>query len=183
MPWILIRGKAVYLKSSLFSNLNLTKKADVSTGLYGLSHIVNRKTKKTIMRNTFRLFLVALCSIIIFSGCKNGPGTGGRASITGKVHVKNYNSLCVLSSEYYAPDEDVYIIYGDDASYGDRIKTGPDGTFVFNYLRTGKYTIYVYSSTACNTAPTPSGKEAITAQVEITDNKQEVTLTDIEIKK
>jgi hypothetical protein len=114
--------------------------------------------------------------------CSNGPGQGGKASILGKVHAANWNATCtLLSSEYYAPDEDVYIIYGEDPSYGDRIKTGPDGTYEFKYLRPGKYTVYVYSKD-CSGA-TPSGKLAVTAEVEITEKKQAVVLDDINITK
>lgn len=125
------------------------------------------------------LFLVALL-ISLFTSCTNGPGQGGKASIQGKVHATNWNSTCtIISGDYYAPDEDIYIIYGDDPSYGDRIKTGPDGTFWFRYLRPGKYTIYVYSKD-CSAA---SGKSTVQATVEITEKAQEVTLEDIEIKK
>jgi hypothetical protein len=130
-----------------------------------------------MIRNLF--FAFTLLSVF-FASCSNGPGAGGQASITGKVYAENWNSTCTLiSGEYYAPDEDVYIIYGDDPSYGDRIKTGPDGTFWFRYLRPGKYTIYVYSKD-CSA---PSGKTTVTATVEITEKKQAVTLDDIKIKK
>jgi hypothetical protein len=126
--------------------------------------------------------LTAATAICLMAACTNGPGQGGKATITGKVHATNWNSTCTLTlGDYYAPDEDVYIIYGDDVTYGDRIKTGPDGTFQFKYLRPGKYTIYVYSKD-CSTASTSSGTEAIKATVEITEKGQAVTLDDIEIK-
>lgn len=126
------------------------------------------------------LLLTSCLAALFFVSCSNGPGPGGQASIQGKVHVENWNSTCTLiSGTYYAPDEDVYIIYGDDPSYGDRVKTGPDGTYWFQYLRPGKYTIYVYSKD-CSAA---SGKTTVTASVEITEKKQAVTLDDIEIKK
>lgn len=124
--------------------------------------------------------LILASASVFFSGCSNGPGAGGTSSIVGKVHVKNYDATCtLLLSEYYAPDEDIYIIYGDDPSYGDRIKTGPDGTFMFEYLREGKYKIYCYSKDCA----APSGKTAVIAEVEITGRKQTATVPDIEIRK
>lgn len=127
-----------------------------------------------------RNLLIGVLLLTAFSACTNGPGQGGKASIQGKVHATNWNSTCTLiSGDYYAPDEDVYIVYGDDPSYGDRIKTAPDGTFWFRYLRTGKYKVYVYSKD-CSAA---SGKAAVEVSVEITEKTQEVVLDDIEIKK
>jgi len=64
----------------------------------------------------------------------------------GKVLVRQYNaSFTILQEEYYAQDEDVYIIYGDDITFGDRTRTCYDGTYEFKYLRPGTYTIYAYS--------------------------------------
>ena len=63
-------------------------------------------------------------------------------------------------------DEEVYLIYGDDASYSERNRTGPDGFFEFRYLREGDYTIYVYSG-APQTSSTPGGKVAVSKQVSI----------------
>ncbi|MCX6310438.1 MAG: hypothetical protein NT084_02260 [Bacteroidetes bacterium] len=132
-------------------------------------------------------YFIAFVSILIISSCKNGPGPGGQASITGKVHtVGNWNSTCTLYTDsssgftpFYAPDYDVYLIYGEDPSYGDRVKTAPDGTYQFNYLRKGKYTVYVYS----NDCLAASGKTSVSTTVEITDKKQAVQLSDLRINK
>ena len=57
-----------------------------------------------------------------------------------------YNKTCtVLKDEYYGIDEIVYIIAGDDPSYFERVRTGPDGTFWFPNLRMGKYEVYALS--------------------------------------
>lgn len=127
-----------------------------------------------------RNFFIAALLISLFTACTNGPGQGGKASIQGKVHATNWNSTCTLiSGDYYAPDEDVYIIYGDDPSYGDKVSTAPDGTFWFRYLRPGTYKIYVYSK-ECSAA---SGKVSVETTVEITEKNQKVELPDLEIKK
>ena len=91
------------------------------------------------------LFLLII-SAISFSACKKEAGEGGNSSITGRIYVKDYNSsFSVINSQYYGYDLDVYIVYGDDISYGDRIKSSPEGRFEFKYLRKGDYTIYAYS--------------------------------------
>lgn len=131
-----------------------------------------------------KMFISAMAALAMFCmvSCKKGPGEGGNSSITGYVHVKKYNAFfTTLISEYDGIDEDVYIIYGDDATYGDRIKSGPDGRFEFRYLRKGKYTIYVYSDE--NKDSVASGKSAVMKSVEITANKQTVDAGTFVIKK
>lgn len=125
------------------------------------------------------LFLIVLFSILFIS-CKKEAGEGGKSTITGTVWTKNYNeTFTVLESEYWAADEWVYIVYGDNLGYGDRQNTTYNGTFEFKYLRPGKYTIYVYSKDS--TLQSPSGKTAIVKTVEITKRKQTINLPKITI--
>ena len=92
------------------------------------------------------LFLFLPFLIIGISGCEKDPGEGGTSSISGKVFAKDYNStFTVLQGEYYAPDVWVYIVYGDEKDYGDRIKTSYSGVYEFKYLRPGTYHIYAFS--------------------------------------
>lgn len=120
------------------------------------------------------LALAAMPMLVLFNSCSNGPGPGGKASIQGVVQGTRWLSNCSINAgTFLAEDEDVYIIYGDDPSYGDRVKTGPGGVFYFPYLRPGKYTIYAYSTT-CDPV---SQKEAEIMEVEITD-KNQVLITD-----
>jgi hypothetical protein len=78
--------------------------------------------------------------------CSKDEGVGGTATIRGRVLIYDYNDdFSVLLSEYNAAEEDVYIIYGDDKTFGDQVETNYDGTFEFNYLLPGDYTVYVYS--------------------------------------
>lgn len=134
-------------------------------------------------KSIIRFALVALPLMALLQACTNGPGPGGKSSIKGRLHATNvWNSSCgaiVNGDEYYAPDEDVYIVYGDDPSYGDRVRSGPDGTFWFRYLRVGTYKIYAYSND-CND---PSGKSASIMTVEITEKNQEIDLGTLEIEK
>jgi hypothetical protein len=83
---------------------------------------------------------------MLLLSCKKEEGIGGTSSITGKVVVRQYNSnFSSLIEQYYATDEDVFIIYGDDPVYGDKVTTSFDGTYRFDYLRDGNYTIFAYS--------------------------------------
>jgi hypothetical protein len=92
------------------------------------------------------IFLSLFSLFAMFSSCKKDPGEGGTSSISGKVYAKDYNStFTVLQGEYYAPDLWVYIVYGDNKDYGNRIKTSYDGTYEFKYLRPGTYHVYAYS--------------------------------------
>jgi hypothetical protein len=120
------------------------------------------------------LFSLALAGVLfLLQSCSKVEGPGGSSSITGKIHIKVYDVAGNVINEYDAPDEDVYLIYGDEASfYDDDVKTSYDGTFEFNYLQKGNYQVFVYQD--CNTCP--SGKEAVIIDVEITDSK---TTTDI----
>jgi hypothetical protein len=127
------------------------------------------------------LFSLVLTSVFIVTlySCRKEPGDGGKASIYGKVFVRDYNStFTVLEDEYYGQDIYVYIIYGDDKDYSDRIRTSYDGTYEFKYLRPGKYHIYTYSkdSTLQTNALIPVVKD-----VEITKNREEIEVPLINI--
>lgn len=83
---------------------------------------------------------------IMLGSCSKEPGTGGSAVIYGKVFVRDFDEFfTVLHEEYYGQDIDVYLIYGDDRSYSDHVKTAYDGSFEFKYLRPGDYHVYCYS--------------------------------------
>lgn len=123
-----------------------------------------------------------LSGMLFLSSCEKDPGEGGNSSITGKVYVREYDEYFMfLLSEYYANDEDVFIIYGDGATPDDRIRTGPDGDFEFPYLRPGKYRIYAYSDDSTFTVP--SGEKAVYRDIEITRKKETVDIGTIIILK
>ncbi len=131
------------------------------------------------MRLSIFPLLLALFTSVLFQSCEKDAGEGGNSSIRGYVHVTDYNStFLVVQGEYPGADEYVYIIYGNEVSYGDRIRTSPDGTFEFKYLREGKYTVYVYQDDT-----TLSGQSVVARNVEVTKKKQSVDLGRIDIKK
>jgi hypothetical protein len=129
-----------------------------------------------------RLIIVFTLIALIISSCSKEEGEGGRATIKGSIYAINYNaSFTQILSQYYAPEEDVYIIYGDNEFYDDRIKTGPNGVFEFKHLRKGNYKIFVYSKDTTFTIQ--SGVEAIYLEAEIKDKEEIVELPEIEIIK
>jgi hypothetical protein len=137
------------------------------SGLFDL--IRDSVTRNGIFRMTFLLFV---SFSLMMASCSKDPGEGGTSSISGKVFAKDYNStFTVLQSEYYASDIWVYIIYGSDKDYGDRIKTSYDGTYEFKYLRPGTYHLYAYSKDS--TMQTNAGV-AVIRDVEISKNYKSV---------
>ena len=126
----------------------------------------------------------SLISLVIFGmiafSCKKDEGIGGTSSIKGKVIVRQYNAnFTELIEQYYATDEDVFIIYGDDPVYGDKVTTNYDGTYEFSYLREGNYKIYSYSKDSAN-YPTKHMIPVI-VNASISGKKETITAKDIVI--
>lgn len=140
------------------------------------------------MKKVTLLFAVTLT--VLISACSKPAGEGGRATIKGKIWVENYNTLNSMSdiyflkSEYAGADEDVYIIYGDDVSYGNKVKSGPDGVFEFKYLRKGDYRIYVKSKDTTRASYFyGSGIKTVDVSVTIGDKKETVDTENLVIYK
>jgi len=125
---------------------------------------------------------VAICILLIAgtAACKKTAGEGGNSSIRGNVFTENWNgTFTIKNSEYPSADVEVYIIYGDNVSYSERIRTNYNGEYEFKYLRRGKYKIYVYSKD--KTLQSKSGIVAVIKDVEITKKKETVVVDQITI--
>ncbi|MCY7409801.1 MAG: hypothetical protein LH473_05975 [Chitinophagales bacterium] len=123
------------------------------------------------------LFLIVI--VLALSSCKKDAGEGGTSSIKGKIYIKDFNSAGQLQAEYYATEERVYIIYGDADFYGNDTRTSFDGTYQFNYLRKGSYTIFAYQK--CDTCA--SGVEPVKVLADINDNHSTIDLADLILNK
>lgn len=137
---------------------------------------------------SIHLQLFSICFLLLFSTCKKEAGQGGTSSIKGKVHAKYYDKdFYSLASTSYAPDIDVFIIYGDESVFGERQRTTYDGTYEFKYLRKGKYKIYAYSRDSTglykNQVNKYSPEVAIIKNVDIKKSKQTIEVPDIHILK
>lgn len=131
------------------------------------------------MKKIFNAFLLVLLSGIIFS-CSKDAGEGGNSTIYGKIIAHNYNAeFTYLKGIYPAADEDVYIIYGDDYSYSERVRTSYEGVYEFKYLRPGDYTIYAYSKDS--TLTMASEIYAVIRNVKIDDKRQTVEVEEMKI--
>jgi hypothetical protein len=121
---------------------------------------------------------ICIIALALIASCKKPEGQGGRASIQGKLLIRNYNNgFTILQDTFYVAGENVFIMYGNETSVGDNVKTAPDGSFKFEYLRKGKYKIFVTSKDKQN--PTFTGTIPVIKEVEITSNKQTVDVGDI----
>ncbi len=131
--------------------------------------------------NAISCFILGL--VLIVCSCEKGPGEGGNSSIYGYISLIKYNAFFTDTIAIYdGRDEDVYIIYGDDIGYGDRIRSGYDGKFEFKYLREGNYKIYVYSDTLKSVADS-IGKVVVMKELEITEKNQNIDAGIFEIRK
>lgn len=132
------------------------------------------------MKTFFSLLVLIVGSSFILSSCKKVEGPGGSSTITGVLSADLYNTAGTKIGEYPKANEDVFIIYGEGSTvYSDKATTSYDGTFKFDYLEKGKYSIYVYED--CTTCP--DGKQVKLVSSEIVKNKSTVDLGTIEIKK
>ena len=134
------------------------------------------------MKIIFKTIFLLLGVIFIITSCKKYSGPGGKVNIRGKVYVKNYDpSFTILLSEYYEQGENVYITYGDETTVGDNVKTSYDGSFVFPFMRTGKYKIWAISKDSSSNDP--SATKAVIKEIEVKTRKGDFIIPDIEILK
>ncbi len=131
------------------------------------------------MKNGLILFF-SILTLSLTNSCKKVEGPGGGAVIKGVIQEQKYNALGNVIAEYPAANQSVYLIYGTtDQFYDDDVKTSYDGSFVFNYLQKGTYTVFVYEDNANE----PSGKSVVKETFEITDKGEVKDLGTINIKK
>ena len=121
------------------------------------------------------------CMGLMLSACKKEPGEGGQAEIRGYVFRQDINSGTgqPVGEPYPYPEARVYIAYGDNDFYDDDVRTGPDGLYVFPWLRKGDYKVYTYGECDQDDADCPSGQVAIFRQVEIGEKDEVVSVPTI----
>ncbi|MEI7501682.1 MAG: hypothetical protein WCJ61_00205 [Paludibacter sp.] len=95
----------------------------------------------------YNLFFLALATIFMFS-CIDEEGEGGTSIVQGTVYkVIHHDDIYSFNADtILAPKENVYIVYGNDAIYGDKMETGYDGFYRFKYLTKGTYKVYAYTT-------------------------------------
>ena len=146
------------------------------------------RMKSEFLSSVFKQWAVFFLVLTLFTSCKKDPGKGGTASIQGKVWVRQYDSFfSTLDFSYWAQDENVYIIYGDNLGYSDNTSTDFEGNFFFPNLYKGSYRIFTYSSDSSKILGPPlnlhAPDSAVVADVELTANKQTYDLGTLTILK
>jgi hypothetical protein len=110
----------------------------------------------------FKLFAFLTVTIFILSGCAKYEGTGGKSSINGKIVLNQrlyVNGALTDSVTLSGAKEDVYIVYGDGVvGFDDKVECSHDGTFKFDYLQPGTYTIFAYSE-LFHAGPNPTNND------------------------
>lgn len=139
-----------------------------------------------MFNKAFITLLLSLFVVIFGTSCEKLPGEGGAATIKGKIFVEEYLACNAGQphKSYFVPEERIYILYGqDDNTYDDDTRSSFDGSFAFEFLRTGNYRVVVYSD-LCGAACSDSAcTEEIIKDIEITSTNENVDLGDIIIRK
>ena len=99
------------------------------------------------MIKTIRFFLAILAMAMLLPACNKGPGEGGTGTVQGFVKLVHHpdDDYTLTPDTMIAAKTDVFIIYGDEAYFGDDAETNAQGMYQFEYLRPGDYTVFAYS--------------------------------------
>ncbi|MGZ3866468.1 MAG: hypothetical protein ACXVC6_07255 [Bacteroidia bacterium] len=121
--------------------------------------------------------------ILALAACKKPAGPGGKASIKGKIYVKDFNTAAYGPpiSEYYGAGETVYICYGNNTTVGNTVKTSTDGSFEFLYLRKGHYKIFALSRDTSIHVAGSNKTFPVEVNVDISSTRQTINVPDITI--
>ncbi len=100
------------------------------------------------MNKTIKFLLALLVVALLLPACNKGPGEGGTGTVQGFVKLVHHpdDDYTLTPDTMVAAKTDVFIIYGDEAYYGDDAETNANGMYQFEYLRPGDYTVFAYST-------------------------------------
>lgn len=115
---------------------------------------------------------------------KNLDYNDGSGSIQGKIYEIEYDpgAPIVVLDSYDKPNENVYIVYGNDIAYFDKVKTDASGVFQFTDLLKGSYRLYSFSD--CTIIQScPNDIEQKSASAVISSNGESINVGTITIEK
>lgn len=100
------------------------------------------------MKRMTKLLMALLVLALILPSCNKGPGEGGTGTVQGFVKLVHHpdDDYTLTPDTIAAAKTDVFIIYGDEAYFGNDVETGANGMYQFEYLRPGDYTVFAYST-------------------------------------
>ena len=92
--------------------------------------------------------LYFILATIFLSSCISDEGQGGISVVEGYVFTVFHpdNNFNFETDTFPAAKEDIYIVYGNESIYGDKMETGYDGFYRFRYLTQGNYKLYAYTN-------------------------------------
>ena len=95
-----------------------------------------------------KIFLALMIVCFALTSCNNKEGEGGTGTVQGYVKLIHHpdDNYQLEADTLDAAKTDVFIVYGDEAFYGDDTETNPEGFYQFNYLTPGDYTVFAYST-------------------------------------
>lgn len=118
-----------------------------------------------------KYFTGLLFMVAILSACSKSAGVGGKATVSGYINAVYVDEDSFDTVEVSGfPDTRVYIVYGDGSTQDDDTRTSPDGSFKFEYLNPGDYTIYTYSESLL----TPSELMEVSAEITVEKKQDDV---------
>lgn len=127
-------------------------------------------------------YLILTIGLFSLYACQKDPGFGGNSTIKGRLEVENYNrDFSILRQTYNPIDEEVFILFGENSAYGDKVRTDTRGFFEFRNLKAGTYTVYAYSEDSARMDPT--GFVPVEIRVEVNTNEEFIdigTLTTVD---
>jgi hypothetical protein len=127
------------------------------------------------------VFVLMVATLLV--ACEKEAGEGGTSTIKGVVITQEWNgTFTTLRDKYPAQAEDVYIIYGDDDYFGDKVTTNYNGVYEFKYLRDGHYTVYVYSKDASINYDVSDQRIVVKKEIDITGKNQTVVVDTLYVK-
>ena len=111
------------------------------------------------MNRMIRFLMTLLVLALIMPSCNKGPGEGGTGTVQGFVKLVHHpdDDYTLTPDTMVAAKTDVFIIYGNEAYFGNDVETGADGMYQFEYLLPGEYTVFAYSTL-------PSGEKVAVSQ-------------------
>ncbi len=125
------------------------------------------------------IIMMSFC-LFSFASCINEEGEGGTSSVEGYIYkiIHPDGEYSFKTDTFAAGRSDVYIQYGDQRPYGDKMDAGPDGYFKFQYLVEGKYVVFAYNKypdgheeAVYDTVYVATGKTASTKNIYIHEGK------------
>lgn len=97
-----------------------------------------------------KIFFIVFSMLFLLASCNKTEGEGGTGTVQGFVKLIHHpdDDFQLSVDTMRAVKTDVFIIYGDEAFYGDDTETDFSGMYQFEYLTPGNYTVFAYSTLA-----------------------------------